>query len=85
MLEVAKFGYHLLDWNLGFKTGRFSAVFFCLLCELLELIPGIYPLWLKLGSQIVPQTGSTKVEKNSGPPMEGQLFFSLTRDPLKDL
>ena len=68
---VAVFSNHLQNWNLWFFRGAFlDWVFNFVGGSLWDL-----PLYLKLGSQIVPQTGPTKVGKKAGPPMEAPLFF----------
>ena len=99
MLEVAKFWYIPLDWNLWFSMQRFFqtwtkpcvAVFsnhlqnwnlwffrVTFLGWVLNFVGGSLwnlPLCLKLGSQIVPQPGPSKVEKKAGPPHGSSAVF----------
>ena len=69
--EIAVFSNHLQDWNLWF----FKVTF---LGWVLNFVGGSLwdlPLCLKLGSQIVPQPGPTKMKNTAVPPTEAQLFF----------
>ena len=71
ILEATKFWYHLPDWNLWF----FKVTF---LGWVLNFVGGSLwdlPLCLKLGSQIVPQPGPSKVEKKAGPPHGSSAVF----------
>ena len=68
---VAVFSNHLPDWNLWFFRVTF-------LGWVLNFVGGSLwdlPLCLKLGSQIVPQPGPTKVEKKAGPPHGSSAVF----------
>ena len=69
--EIAVFSNHLQDWNLWFFRVTFLGWVLNFVGESLWDLP----LCLKLGSQIVPQPGPTKVEKTAGPPHEGSAVF----------
>ena len=72
--EIAVFSNHLQNWNLWFFRGAF-------LDWVLNFVGGSLwdlPLCLKLGSQIVPQPGPSKVEKKAGPPHGSSAVFLET-------